>query len=47
MLCLNAFNAFKEADVFKNLFRLIYNEGPIYDKADKPLFVLQGLSFSF
>ena len=26
-------NAFKEADVFKDLSWLCHNEGPIYDKA--------------
>ena len=29
-------NAFKEADVFKDLSRLFHNGGPIYDKTLKP-----------
>ena len=33
MLCLNAF---KEADVFKDLSWLFHNDGSVYDKALKP-----------
>ena len=37
-LCLKAF---KEKDFFKDLSSLFHNEGPIYDKALKPGFVLR------
>ena len=29
-------NAFKEVDLWKDLFWLFHNEGPIFDKAFKP-----------